>query len=49
MFFSILVISLILLTLDLIATTWLLAVVLKRAGYPIPFLRKREPRGPYYA
>ena len=49
MFVSILVISLILLTLDLIATTWLLTIVLKRAGYPIPVLRKRKPKGPYYA
>ena len=49
MFASVLVIALVLLTLDLIATTWLLGIVLKRAGYPIPVLRKREPKGPYYA
>ena len=35
--------------LDLIATTLLLGIVLKRAGYPIPLLRKREPKGPFYA
>jgi len=40
---------LILVILDLIVTTALLAIVLKRAGYPVPLLRKREPKGPFYA
>lgn len=46
---TLIVVAIGLLTLDLIATTWLLAIVLKRAGYPIPVLRRREPARPYTA